>query len=182
MPDVVIEVRPASEAEAEAVTALLVAQLREHRVRTPEAKIASAVRGVLGHPGRGRILVALDQGRAVGVAALSFVWPIEHGDRSAWLEVQMCAAGTTASGRSMLPTVTSTERGRAVSRKVSAVPQAAHRWRTARGVARSSAGVPAVKTSAAAGNVAHVTKGAPVVRRQMVQWQWLTSRVRALTR
>ena len=52
MPDVVIEVRPASEAEAEAVTALLVAQLREHRVRTPEAKIASAVRGVLAHPGR----------------------------------------------------------------------------------------------------------------------------------
>ncbi len=82
----------------------------------------------------------------------------------------------------MLPTVTSTEPGRAVSRKVSAVPQAAQSWRTARGVARSSAGVPAVKTKAAAGNVAQVTNGAPVVRRQMRQWQWLTSRVVALTR
>src|SRR5438046_4551076 len=63
----------------------------------------------------------------------------------------MCAAGTIASGWSMLPTVTSTEPGRAVSRKVSAVPQAAHSWRTARGVARSSAGVPAVKAKVAAG-------------------------------
>jgi len=98
MPDVAIEVRPASEAEAEAVTALLVAQLREHRVRTPEAKIASAVRGVLGHPGRGRILVALDQGRAVGVAALSFVWPIEHGDRSAWLEELYVEPGARGRG------------------------------------------------------------------------------------
>ena len=94
----------------------------------------------------------------------------------------MCAAGTIASGWSMLPTVTSTEPGRAVSRKVSAVPQAAHSWRTARGVARSSAGVPAVKAKVAAGNVAQVTNGAPVVRRQMLQWQWLTSRVVALTR
>ncbi|TMA43661.1 MAG: hypothetical protein E6J81_15655 [Deltaproteobacteria bacterium] len=82
----------------------------------------------------------------------------------------------------MLPTVTSTEFGRAVSRKASAVPQAAHSWRTARGVARSSAGTPAVKTKAAAGNVAQVTNGAPVVRRQMPQWQWATSRGTAVTR
>jgi len=86
MPVAAIEVRPASEADLEAVTALLVAQLREHHVRTPEAKIASAARGVLAHPERGRIVVALEQGRVVGVAALSFVWPLEHGGRSAWLE------------------------------------------------------------------------------------------------
>src|SRR5439155_322414 len=84
--------------------------------------------------------------------------------QASWLEVQMCAAGTIASGWSMLPTVTSTEPGRAVSRKVSAVPQAAHSWRTARGVARSSAGVPAVKAKVAAGNVAQVTNGAPGVQ------------------
>src|SRR5882724_8809308 len=45
--------------------------------------------------------------------------------QASWLAVQMCAAGTIASGSSMLPTVTSTERGRAVSRKVSAVRQGA---------------------------------------------------------
>ena len=86
MPGNAVDVRLATEAELEAVTALLVAQLREHRVQTPEAKIASAVRGLLGHPERGRILIAVGEGRPVGVAALSFAWPLEYADRSAWLE------------------------------------------------------------------------------------------------
>src|SRR5436305_14662287 len=86
MPGLAIDARLATEAELEAVTALLVAQLREHRVQTPEAKIASAVRGLLRHPERGRILVAVEGGRPVGVAALSFARPLEYADRSAWLE------------------------------------------------------------------------------------------------
>src|SRR6058998_444319 len=81
-----VDVRLATEAELEAVTALLVAQLREHDVTTPEAKLASAINAVLRHPERGRILVAIERGRPVGLAALSFVWPLEHGGRSAWLE------------------------------------------------------------------------------------------------
>src|SRR3989442_3667438 len=86
MPGSAADVRLATEAELEAVTALLVAQLREHRVQTPEAKIASAIQGLLRRPERGRILVALEGGRPVGVAALSFAWPLEYADRSAWLE------------------------------------------------------------------------------------------------
>src|SRR5207244_5243537 len=86
MPGSAADVRLATEAELEAVTALLVAQLREHRVRTPEAKIASAIQGLLRRPERGRILVALEGGRPVGVAAFSFAWPLEYADRSAWLE------------------------------------------------------------------------------------------------
>ncbi len=86
MPEGVVDVRPAAEADLEVVTALLVAQLREHRVRTPEAKIASAVQGLLRRPGRGKILVAVEDGRLVGVAAFSFSWPLEYGDRAAWLE------------------------------------------------------------------------------------------------
>src|SRR3989440_10774857 len=86
MPGIAVDVRLATEAELEAVTALLVAQLREHRVQTPEAKIASAIQGLLRHPERGRILVAVGEGRPVGVAALSFAWPLEYADRSAWLE------------------------------------------------------------------------------------------------
>ncbi len=86
MPGLAIDVRLATEAELEAVTALLVAQLREHRVQTPEAKIASAIQGLLRRPERGRILVALEGGRPVGVAAFSFAWPLEYADRSAWLE------------------------------------------------------------------------------------------------
>src|SRR5438093_1252500 len=86
MPEGAVDVRLATEAELEAVTALLVAQLREHHVATPEAKLASAIEAVLRHPERGRILVAIERGRPVGLAALSFVWPLEHGGRSAWLE------------------------------------------------------------------------------------------------
>src|SRR5439155_1742161 len=86
MPEGAVDVRLATEAELEAVTALLVAQLREHHVATPEAKLASAIHWVLRHPERGRILVAIERGRPVGMAALSFVWPLEHAGRSAWLE------------------------------------------------------------------------------------------------
>jgi GNAT superfamily N-acetyltransferase len=81
-----VSIREATEADHEAVTALLVIQLREHAVATPTAAIAGAVRELLTHPRRGRILVASLEGRAIGVAALSFLWPLEHGGRSSWLE------------------------------------------------------------------------------------------------
>jgi ribosomal protein S18 acetylase RimI-like enzyme len=81
-----VDIRPATDADLDAVTALLIAQLREHRIDTPAAEIASAVEGIVRHPERGRILVAIEEGTPIGVAALSFVWPIEHGGRSAWLE------------------------------------------------------------------------------------------------
>jgi GNAT superfamily N-acetyltransferase len=86
MPEDSVEIRVAQEGDLEAVVALLVVQLREHHVDTPAADIARATRHVLDHPERGRLVVAVDDGRPVGVAALSFVWPIEHGDRSTWLE------------------------------------------------------------------------------------------------
>src|SRR2546428_12649698 len=85
MPESTVEVRPAAEDEVAALTALLVAQLRDHQVETPEAKLAGAIQAVLRHPERGRILVAVERGSAVGMAALSFVWPLEHGGRSSWL-------------------------------------------------------------------------------------------------
>jgi hypothetical protein len=37
------------------------------------------------------------------------------------------------------------------------------------------AGAPAVNTSSPARTVNHVTNGAPVVRRQIEQWQWVAS-------
>jgi ribosomal protein S18 acetylase RimI-like enzyme len=79
-------VRAAVALDLEAVTAMLVAQLREHRIDMPAEKVGEAVEGIVANPERGRILVAVEGGRVVGVAALSFVWPIEHGGRSAWLE------------------------------------------------------------------------------------------------
>jgi GNAT superfamily N-acetyltransferase len=68
------------------VTRLLVAQLREHRIATPAARVGAAVGRHLARRDRGRILVALAGGRLVGIAALSFAWPLEHADRSVWLE------------------------------------------------------------------------------------------------
>jgi len=98
MSQTTLEVRPAAEADAEAVTALVVAQLREHGVETPEANIARMVRSLLVHPERGRLLVVLEQGRAVGIAALSFMWPLEHGDKSAWLEELYVEPGARGRG------------------------------------------------------------------------------------
>src|SRR5438445_11882546 len=79
-------VRAARRADHRRLVELLVAQFREHRIRTPIPRIARAVDGVLRHPERGRLLVATLAGRPIGLAALSFIWPLEHGGRSAWLE------------------------------------------------------------------------------------------------
>jgi GNAT superfamily N-acetyltransferase len=81
-----LEIRPAGQGDRDAVLALLTAQLREHDIDTPDAEVAHAIDGMLGHPGRGRILVATLGGRPIGVAWLSSTWTLEHGGRSMWLE------------------------------------------------------------------------------------------------
>lgn len=86
MPSPTPQVRPATLADAPALTALLVAQLREHDIATPEADVARSVVIILERPRRGRLLLAVVDDEPVGVAALSFVTPIEHGGRAAWLE------------------------------------------------------------------------------------------------
>ena len=81
-----VGIRIATPDDAAAVVELLVAQLREHAIAVPGPALARTVRGIIRHPRRGLILVATTGRRTVGVAALSFVWPIEHGGRSVWLE------------------------------------------------------------------------------------------------
>jgi GNAT superfamily N-acetyltransferase len=81
-----LEVRSATAADQPALVALLVAQLREHRIDTPPAAIGRAVGALLLRPSRARLLVACLDGTPVGVAAVSFSWPIEHAGRSVWLE------------------------------------------------------------------------------------------------
>ena len=80
------EIRAATPADRDDLVRLLVAQLREHAIETPEADVARTVDALLARPRRARFLVAVAGGRPVGVAALSLAWPIEHGGRSAWLE------------------------------------------------------------------------------------------------
>src|SRR5438093_13661093 len=79
-------VRPARRADAERLVALLVAQFREHRIKTPVRRIGRAVDGVLRHRERGRVLVATLAGPPIRPAALSVLLPPEHGGRSALVE------------------------------------------------------------------------------------------------
>ncbi len=81
-----LSVRSATPDDASAVTALLMAQLREHAIDTPEVQVARTVANLLERPTRGRFLLALDGETPIGVAALSLVTAIEHGGSSAWLE------------------------------------------------------------------------------------------------
>jgi len=85
-PKKMVAIRPVTREDRAAVLRLLAAQLAEHAIDMPNDGLARAVDAVMADPERGRLLVALADGRAVGVAALSFVFPIEHGGRSAWLE------------------------------------------------------------------------------------------------
>jgi|SRR6185295_3710686 len=79
-------IRPASLADLDRVTALLAAQFDEHRIDTSPDDVVRALDGLLRRPERARVLVATEDGRIVGVAALSFAWPLEHARRAAWLE------------------------------------------------------------------------------------------------
>jgi GNAT superfamily N-acetyltransferase len=65
---------------------LLSTQLREHHVEIADAKLGAAIRGVFDDPRRGLILVAYLDRRCAGAAYVSFVWALEHGGRTAWLE------------------------------------------------------------------------------------------------
>ena len=79
-------ITPAAPADAAAVVELLLGQLAEHAIDTPRAAVEHAVTGMIAEPRRGRIFVARDGERFVGVAYVSFVWTLEHGGHSAWLE------------------------------------------------------------------------------------------------
>lgn len=81
-----MDVRLATPADRDATVALLVAQMREHEIPTPAARLAAAFDHLVADAARGVILLAWDSGRAVGVAALSYAFPIEVGERIAWLE------------------------------------------------------------------------------------------------
>jgi GNAT superfamily N-acetyltransferase len=81
-----MEIRPVTPADRDATVALLVAQMREHVIPTPPERLAAAFDQFVADAGRGVILLAWEGPRAIGVAALSYAFPIELGQRTAWLE------------------------------------------------------------------------------------------------
>ena len=85
MPSVIV-VRAARRDDLPALTALLIAQLRDHGNDVPDAALTAAAHGMLDRPHRGQFLVALDGDTVIGLAALSYLWTLEHGGRAAWLD------------------------------------------------------------------------------------------------
>ncbi len=81
-----MDIRLATPADRDATVALLVAQMREHDIPTPAARLAAAFDHMTADAARGVILLAWEGQRAVGVAALSYAFPIEVGARIGWLE------------------------------------------------------------------------------------------------
>jgi hypothetical protein len=93
-----------------------------------------------------------------------------HGSRSS---VQMVISGGNGTGSSSDAIVTSTFKASGASSKNKCVPQHAanDRTRFACGIFRS---VPLRSVNAARSTLPHVTKGAPLLRRQSMQWQSFT--------
>ena len=81
-----IDISTATVADGEVIVSLLIEQLREHNIETPASAVASAVDGVIADNSRGFVLIARQGAETVGIACVSFVWTLEHGGKSAWLD------------------------------------------------------------------------------------------------
>jgi GNAT superfamily N-acetyltransferase len=81
-----MDIRLATAADRDVTVALLLAQMREHDIPTPAARLAMSFDHILGDAARGAILLAWENQRAIGVAAVSFAFPVEVGARTAWIE------------------------------------------------------------------------------------------------
>src|SRR4051812_371169 len=68
------------------VIRLLAAQLAEHSIELAEKELARTIDGIFDDPSRGVLHVAWLEEKVIGVSYLSFIWALEHGGRSAWLE------------------------------------------------------------------------------------------------
>jgi GNAT superfamily N-acetyltransferase len=83
-PEIVIE--RVLHADVDDVVPLLAVQLAEHGMPQGEASLRAAVLGLVEHPERGALFVARREHRALGVAALSFTWTLEHGGKVMWID------------------------------------------------------------------------------------------------
>lgn len=81
-----IEIRTAVPADLERVLDLLTMQLRENSVPVGALQLRSATLQMLERPWLGRILLAASGETLVGVAVLSFLWTLEHGGATMWLD------------------------------------------------------------------------------------------------
>lgn len=93
-----VEICDVAGADLDAAIALLATQLAEHDVALERDVLARAVGALVRNREFGRVLVARAGGRVVGVAALSFLWTLEHGGASAWLDELYVAPAARGAG------------------------------------------------------------------------------------
>jgi GNAT superfamily N-acetyltransferase len=79
-------IRLATLDDTDDIARLMAAQLEEHHIAFRHDAMKDAVRGVIEEPSRGAFLLALHRHRPVGLAYVAYIWSLEHGGRSAWLE------------------------------------------------------------------------------------------------
>lgn len=85
-------------ADADAVGALLQAQLREHDIVTPANDVREVIHSVIANSSLGFMLLASVDGRAVGVAYVAAHLSVEHGGTIGWLEELYVLPGWRSSG------------------------------------------------------------------------------------
>ncbi len=81
-----LSILPADRQSRPEVVRLLGRQFAELEIPAPIDRLARAADGVFADPARGAFLLALLDGRVVGLAYLSYQWTLEHGGKIAWLE------------------------------------------------------------------------------------------------
>jgi len=79
-------VRKAGHEDKPQLIRMLKAQMEEHDISISEKEISFAVDGLIACPDKGALLVALCGDLMLGVACLSYIWTIENGGKSAWLQ------------------------------------------------------------------------------------------------
>jgi GNAT superfamily N-acetyltransferase len=82
-----VTIGPAEKTDAPALLPLLLAQYDEHAIVVLPERLAQAVSEALDAPERARFLVARHPSAGVvGLAYVSFAWPLEIADKTMWLE------------------------------------------------------------------------------------------------
>ncbi len=81
-----ISIKPLTVADTADAGALFEAQLREHDIVTPANDVREVIHAVIADPRLGLMLLAVADGRAVGVAYAAAHLSVEHGGIIGWLE------------------------------------------------------------------------------------------------
>ncbi|MBN1656942.1 MAG: GNAT family N-acetyltransferase [Anaerolineae bacterium] len=76
----------ATASDLEEILGLLAAQFGEHEIELPASVLREAVAAMFERDELGFFVVAREGGKAVGLAAVSLAWTLEHGGKSAWLD------------------------------------------------------------------------------------------------